>query len=227
MKTHLKSILIAAAGLALSSLGASAGSLTFQNVTFSLTDEGGGLLQLEITNALNANGNWAGIQYLEAFSLVPSGGTITGASVTNVSGWTEVAGGLSNGVSSAGCDTHGAGVCFFSSAVNPPSPPTLPSNPFALTNDVVLDVQFTGSNIAFTPTTHLKVDFWTSPSTNCSDPPPSSWNCNSTGDLLSQDISVGSVGVPGPIVGAGLPGLIAACGGLLALGRRRRLKQLA
>ena len=39
-----------------------------------------------------------------------------------------------------------------------------------------------------------------------------------TGDVLLTSVST----VPGPIVGAGLPGLVAACGGLLALARRRR-----
>jgi hypothetical protein len=37
---------------------------------------------------------------------------------------------------------------------------------------------------------------------------------------FAADLS--SVAVPGPIAGAGLPGLVAACGGLLALARRRR-----
>jgi hypothetical protein len=57
------------------------------------------------------------------------------------------------------------------------------------------------------------------------------------GSYLSLDAAgpgVGNTGfvasnllaVPGPIVGAGLPGLITACGGLLALGRRRRRNAL-
>jgi len=41
-----------------------------------------------------------------------------------------------------------------------------------------------------------------------------------SGDELLTSVS--TLAVPGPIVGAGLPGLVAACGGLLALVRRRR-----
>jgi hypothetical protein len=46
-------------------------------------------------------------------------------------------------------------------------------------------------------------------------------NLVSTSGTATVGVSSGEV-VPGPIVGAGLPGLVAACGGLVALARRRR-----
>jgi hypothetical protein len=44
------------------------------------------------------------------------------------------------------------------------------------------------------------------------------------GDPAELNIALPLQTVPGPIVGAGFPGLMAACGGLLALARRRRNK---
>jgi hypothetical protein len=45
------------------------------------------------------------------------------------------------------------------------------------------------------------------------------------GGFSTSTISIQAV--PGPIVGAGLPGLLAACGGLFALARRRRRRHIA
>ena len=45
---------------------------------------------------------------------------------------------------------------------------------------------------------------------------------NNASDGAESFFLVSTLPVPGPIAGAGLPGLVMACGGLIALARRRR-----
>ena len=156
-----------------------------------------GELQLTISNALNANGDWAGIKYLESFAL-DIGGTWTSASLA---GWTFMDGGLSNGAS-LGCNGHGSNfACFYQT-----------TTPFALSNNMVFDIFFAGGTADFS-LPHLKVDFWIL-----------SFQCKSTGSLLSQDIPLAATPLP-----AALPLFITGLGamGLLGWYRRRKAVQLA
>jgi len=131
-----------------------ANSLTYQNVTFNMTINGSGYLELNVLNALNATGDWTGIDHLNAFQ-INNYGTASNLSVT---GWTTVPGGLSAG-GGGGCNGSGGGTCF--SFGNPPDP-----TGFLLTNDFTLTIMKTsgsfnlllpGDNGGFGP--HLKVFF--------------------------------------------------------------------
>jgi hypothetical protein len=117
-----------------------ANSLTFQNVTFDLSLNGSGNLVLGINNALNATGDWAGINHLEAFA-INQFGTATGLDAT-ASGWTTNAGGLS----SAGCDGSGNFTCFNGQS-------------FTLTNSFAFTITHSGGAFSLDNPPSLKVLF--------------------------------------------------------------------
>jgi PEP-CTERM motif len=133
-----------------------ANSLTFQNVTFGLVDNGSGSLAFTIDNALNATGDWTGIDTLSSFSLKDIGGT----SLT-LAGWDVVSNELNTGGCSGGSS---GGYCF-----------TRQGGPLTLTNNVVLNLAYTGTLDMTAP--HLKVLF------GGADVP------NGHGSLLSQNVS--------------------------------------
>jgi hypothetical protein len=218
MKSYLKTMLIAAGALTFTPLAASAGSIVSQGVTFSAgatanPDE----LVLTIDNALSGpsgSDNWLNITRLAFFAVKPASGgssTYTGVSVTaNPVGGVTWSGTLDQNLSNFGCNggSNGA-VCFTSN----------PFGAYQLTDHVVFDILFTGPAgfVLDLSSIHLQVGFLEA-NTPCTAPTLlNPHSCNAVGDLLSQDIAV-----PGPIVGAGLPGLIFACGGLLGLARHRR-----
>ena len=174
--------LLAALAITFASSGAWANSLTFQDVTFATTDLGGGGLQLTMTNALNASGNWSGIKYLESFA-VGNVGSIKSASLA---GFAYDPGGLSNG-SAIGCNGNGAGFACFSSG----------ASPLALSNNMIFNIAFSGGPTNFSLPS-LKVDFWTN-----------AFQTKSTGDLLSKSIGTSATPLPAalPLYATGLGAL--------------------
>jgi hypothetical protein len=157
----IRSIALAAAALFVTG-AASANSLTFQGVTFETLAVDSDTLQLTITNADMATGNWSGVQFLQAFEIKDIG-NITGATL---SGWnTSVDSGI--GANGLGCTTGGTpGACFF----------TAPA--MSLTNSMSFTIDFSGTNIDFSAP-HLKVQFLESLSQS-----------KPTGSLLSAAIPV-------------------------------------
>jgi hypothetical protein len=116
-------------------------SLTFQGVTFSTVALDSDTLELTITNALGATGDWASIASLAAFELKGVGALATAATGGGVT-WTYAdtalgANGCVNGSSDGGC---------FSA-----------SSPVALSNSMVFDIDFASALDGSAP--HLKVLF--------------------------------------------------------------------
>jgi hypothetical protein len=158
----IRSIALAAAALLAAGTASATDntSLTFQGVTFETQALDSDTLQLTITDALKASGDWTGIAFLKSFE-IKNIGNVASASL---SGWSAT---VDHGLNANGCAAGNTlGACFTKT-------PAL-----ALSNSMTFSIDF----VAVANTTlnfsspHLKVEFL------------SSLTGGKVGSLLSQDL---------------------------------------
>ena len=140
-----------------------------------------------------------------------SGSTITSITATLNGSTVSITGGLSGSTNlSPAVHADGTGdwtaqvFCTTASSCNGGSTPNINDLHFTVTNATLAQLEIKNPDGNF-----FAADILCGPTvTGCAG--------------LTGLVDVSTVAIPGPIVGAGLPGLIAACGGLIALARRRR-----
>ena len=188
-------------------------NLISQGVTFTFNDLGGNTLQLTIDNILSGPiapaDNWAPVQFLDAFD-IRDVGSFSAATATYIAQSENGALGKQVTGSGIGCANGGGASTCFDWTPN-----------LSLTDHMVFDIAFTpsGSGVDLS-NPHLKIAFLVNDN-----------DTSKTGDLLSENIRsdvvinnqcTGNCPVPGPLVGAGIPGILAGLVGIIGLRYRRR-----
>jgi hypothetical protein len=202
-----KTALMAGVTLLWTSLGASA-ALISQGVTFTFNAVDSDTLRLTVDNVLNATGNWAPVNFFDAFD-IRDVGSFSAATATYVGTGQTSSGALGKQVTGAGigCNNGGGASACFDWNAN-----------LALTNHMVFNIDYipSGGGLDFS-NPHLKVAFLVNDT-----------DTSKTGDLLSLNIASDPLrSVPGPIVGAGIPGLVTTLLGMFGLSFWRRRRQTA
>jgi hypothetical protein len=194
-----KAALVAGVALIGTTFGASA-ALISQGVTFTFEAVDANTLRFTVDNLPNATGNWASVNFFDAFDLRNVGSFLSATATYGATSQSAVLGKQVSG-SGVGCNNGGGASACFNWVPN-----------LSITDHMVFNIAFVpnGAGLNFSDP-HLKVSFLVNDD-----------DTKKTGDLLSQDIPITTArSVPGPIVGAGIPGLVMALGGLLAWRRRK------